>query len=73
MLISIHDIQDWEANPVTKAIQRKLGEAGVEALANIGIRGTCDETAMRTAENIGFSDGCLAWVDAVNELKEWAE
>ena len=68
MTISKADIQDWEANPVTKAIQKKLGQAGVEALGQIAIQETCDETAMRTAENIGFSKGCAAWGDAVDEL-----
>ena len=69
MTISNADIQDWEANPVTKAIQKKLAEAGVESLGQIAIRGTCDETGMRAAESIGFSNGCFAWVDAVYQLK----
>ena len=71
MTISNADIQDWEANPVTKAIQKKLGKAGLEALANCTILETCDQTAMRTAENQGFSDGCAAWQEAVDELKEY--
>ena len=71
--ISNADIQDWEANPVTKAIQVKLGQAGVETLGQISIQATCDETAMRAAENIGFSKGCIAWVDAVDELKGESE
>jgi len=68
--ISREDIQDWEANPVTKAIQKKLGEAGLESLGQISIQETCDKTGMRTAENIGFTKGCAAWQDAVDELKE---
>ena len=73
MTISKADIQDWQANPVTKAIQKKLAEAGVESLGQIAIQGTCDETGMRTAESIGFSNGCIAWVDAVDELKGESE
>ena len=69
MTISNADIQDWEVNPVTKAIQKKLGEAGLEALVKCTILETCDQTAMRTAENQGFSFGCAAWQDAVDELK----
>lgn len=70
MTISNEDIKDWEANPVTKAVQKKLAEAGLETLSQIAIQATCDETAMRAAENIGFSKGCLSWQDAVDELKE---
>ena len=69
MTISNADIQDWKANPVTKAIQKKLAEAGVESLGEISIMGTCDETGMRAAENIGFSNGCFAWSDAVDQLE----
>ena len=69
MTISNADIQDRKANPVTKAIQKKLAEAGVDSLGQIAIMGTCDETGMRTAESIGFSNGCFAWVEAVDQLK----
>ena len=70
MTISNEDNQQWEAKPVQKEIQEKLGKAGLEALANCTILETCDQTAMRTAENQGFSNGCAAWEDAVDELKE---
>ncbi len=73
MTISNADIQDWEVNPVTKAILIKLGQAGLETLGQIAIQATCDETAMRAAENIGFAKGCAAWEDAVEELKGESE
>lgn len=70
MTISREDIQDWEANSVTKAVLKKLGQAGLDSLEQISIQATCDETAMRTAECIGFSKGCVSWQEAVDELKE---
>ena len=70
MTISNEDIKDWEVNPVTKAVQKKLAEAGLESLSQIVIQETCDETAMRAAECIGFSNGCLSWEDAVDSVKE---
>ena len=73
MTISNADIQDWEANPVTKAIHKKLARAAIDSMDQIAIQETCDETAMRTAESIGFSGGCLAWKDAVDELKGESE
>ena len=69
MSISREDIQDWEVNPVTKAVLKKLGEAGLESLGQISIQETCDQTGMRTADNIGYSKGGAAWQDAVDELK----
>jgi len=70
MTISISDIADWEANPVTRTIKIKMKTAEADALANSTILETCDKTAMRTAENYGFSQGCAALVDAIDELKE---
>ena len=73
MSISKEDIMDWKQNEVTKAVIKNLEEAAALSLEGIRVEKTSDQTAMKTAERIGFAEGCKSIDGAINELLEACE
>lgn len=60
------DLQDWNSQPVTRALAKRIEEAIQELKSESCLRETCDQTAMQTA----YVDGQISGVDAMNEVYE---
>lgn len=65
-VLTKQDLQDWNSNPVTRAISKKLEEQVQDVKSESCLRDTCDQTAMQVARNEGTIEG----IDALNEVYE---
>ena len=65
-VLTKQDLQDWNSNPVTKAIASKLEQQCTDVRSESCLRETCDQTAMQTARNEGQIEG----IEMLNEVYE---
>ena len=65
-VLTKQDLQDWNSNPVTREISKKLKEQCDEVRLESCLRDTCDKTAMQVARNEGTIEG----IDMLNEVYE---
>ena len=65
-VLTKQDLQDWNSNPVTRAISKKLEEQCKEVRSESCLRETCDKTAMQAARNEGTIEG----IESLNEVYE---
>lgn len=72
MVLTKADLQDWNSNPVTKAIFKKIKEEIEAARAESSMLETVDQTALRTAYKEGFVDGADALSQAYEDALEEA-
>ena len=67
------DLQDWNANPVTKAIFREIHEQVLIIKDESVVKETCDQTAMQAARNEGVIEGASLLKEAYEVLEEASE
>ena len=65
-VLTKQDLQDWNSNPVTRAISKKLEEQCKDVRSESCLRQTCDQTAMQAAINEGTIEG----IESLNEVYE---
>jgi len=70
MQLTQADLQDWNSNPVTKEVFKRIAEAKAELAESTPIRDTADQTAMQASFNSGWSSGVDAVHDAFFEVQE---
>ena len=73
MVLTKADLQDWNSNPVTKAIFAGIKESLAELRAESCLCKTADETAMKTAQNEGRAEGIGCLIEAYEILVEDSE
>ena len=73
MVLTKADLQDWNSNPVTKAIFEGLDDSLKELQAESCMRPTSDETAMMVALNEGIAQGINTIRGAFEILEEDSE
>ena len=67
------DLQDWNANPVTKAIFKEIHEQVLAIKDESVVKDTCDQTAMQAARNEGVIEGATLLKEAYEVLEEASE
>ena len=73
MILTKEDLQEWNNNPVTQAVFKKIAEEVEEASLQSTMMDTVDQTALRTAHKEGFLDGANALLDSYEVALEEAE
>ena len=73
MVLTKADLQDWNNNPVTRAIFKTV-EQEIEGYQNqSSLYATVDETALQTARKEGVIEGARALLDAYEMVLEETE
>jgi hypothetical protein len=70
MVITPQDLQDWNSNPVTKAIFADIENSLRELRIESCLRSTVDETAMTAARQVGIAEGINSLKEAYEILEE---
>jgi hypothetical protein len=70
MVITPQDLQDWNSNPVTKAIFAGIENSLQELKQQSCMCSTADETAMKTAYSEGIAEGINSLKEAYEILEE---
>ena len=70
MAITPQDLQDWNSNPVTKALFKEIDNSLNELNQDSCLCSTSDETAMKTAYNEGIAAGISSLKEAYEILEE---
>lgn len=73
MTLTKQDLQDWNSNPVTKAIFTEIDETLIELRAKSTVRDTVDQTAMQSSYNEGMAEGINGLREAYEVLEEAAK
>jgi phage-related tail protein len=73
MVITQQDLQDWNSNPVTKAIFASIENSLQELRQESCLRSTSDETAMTAARQVGIAEGINSLKEAYEILEEDSE
>ena len=73
MVLTKADLQDWNSNPVTKAIFKEIHEQILIVKDESVVRETCDQTAMQAARNEGVIEGANLLKEAYEVLEEASE
>ena len=73
MVLTKADLQDWNSNPVTKMIFKKISEELDVARTDSCMMPTADETALKTAYKEGFVEGANALLEAYETSLDEAE
>ena len=73
MAITPQDLQDWNSNPVTKAIFAQIDESLEELRLESPLRSTVDLTAMTAAKNEGIAEGIQSLKYGFELLEEDSE
>ena len=68
--ITPQDLQDWNSNPVTKAIFAGIENSLQELRQESCLRSTADETAMTAARHEGIAEGINSIKEAYEILEE---
>ena len=66
------DLEEWNSNPITRAVFRNIKEEIVIARAESTMMDTVDQTALRTAYKEGFIEGANSLLEAYDDALEEA-
>ena len=72
-VLTKQDLQDWNSNPVTKAIFKEIHNQVRSIQMESVVRDTCDQTAMQASRNEGMVEGATLLKDAYEEIEGSAE
>ena len=73
MVLTKADLQEWNNNPVTRALFKQVREQIDEAREESSLMPTADETAQKTAFKEGVVFGANALLEAYDDALEEAE